>query len=56
MGADIVHFLLRDKGMEIASRIMGLLLASIAVQFILDGIQTVGADMITEGLKGISPH
>lgn len=54
MGADIVHWLLRDKGMEIASRIMGLLLAAIAVQFILGGIQTVGIDIITEGMKEIA--
>ena len=56
MGADIVHFLLRDKGMEIASRIMGLLLAAIAIQFILSGIQTVGVDMIAEAMKGIPRH
>jgi len=56
MGADIVHFLLRDKGMEIASRIMGLLLAAIAIQFILSGIQTVGVDMIAEAMKGIPSH
>ena len=56
MGADIVYFLLRDKGMEIASRIMGLLLAGIAVQFILGGIQTVGVNMIVEGLKDVARH
>jgi small neutral amino acid transporter SnatA (MarC family) len=56
MGADIVYFLLGDKGMEIASRIMGLLLAGIAVQFILGGIQTVGVNMIVEGLKDVARH
>jgi multiple antibiotic resistance protein len=56
IGADIVHFLLRDKGMEIASRIMGLLLAAIAIQFILSGMQSVGVNMITEAMKGIASH
>ena len=56
MATDGIHFLLRDKGMQIASRVMGLLLASIAIQFILSGIQTIGVDMIREGLKGIAVH
>lgn len=56
MGADLTHFLLRDKGMEIASRIIGLLLAAIAIQFILDGLQSVGVAMIREGMKGIVGH
>jgi multiple antibiotic resistance protein len=56
MGADIAHFVLKDKGMEIASRIMGLLLAAIAIQFILDGLQSVGVATIREGIKGIVTH
>jgi multiple antibiotic resistance protein len=56
MGADITHFVLKDKGMEIASRIMGLLLAAIAIQFILDGLQSVGVATIREGIKGIVTH
>ena len=56
MGADITHFVLRDKGMEIASRIMGLLLAAIAIQFVLDGLQMVGVATIREGMKGIIAH
>jgi multiple antibiotic resistance protein len=56
MGADIVHFVLKDKGMEIASRIMGLLLAAIAIQFVLDGLQSVGVATIREGMQGIVSH
>jgi len=35
---------------------MGLLLAAIAIQFILSGIQTVGVEMIREGVQGVALH